>query len=977
MPYLEEIVKQKSVTNCIPFIAITESWLKSYVQNAQISIEDYNLHRCDRDTRVGGGVLLYTYRDLLITNTEMLDKDSCQVLMCTSEPSKLIICVLYRPPSAPLADFQACLNAVHDYTEGKDDFDICFLGDFNFPNISWETNLVNTPNPSTELFENFMNDHLFSQYILQPTRMENTLDLFLTNSSSLVTHVDVRPTKISDHNMVEIFLSYNPCHPNISVPPLFEAASFRGLDFNKANFDGIRSGIEEIDWAAVAEEKGLDNFPGALTTSLLSICQEHCPLKRPPKRHNSCKMRNLSRKKRRLQDRLDRAVSNPLSSPELTTVLENDIALLHYEIRDAIVSERNFKEEVAVGKVKSNPKYFYSYAKRFARQKQSISMLFDKQNNICSDPKQIANILQDQFRSVFSNPEETDLSAADFTPPTISKRFSESDLTFSEEDVVSAIDEIKPDAAPGPDGIPTILLKSCKHALARPIHILWTISFDAGKVPASYKNSLVCPLHKKGSQATASNYRPVSLTSHIIKIFERFIRKRLVHHLESNNLLCSQQHGFRSGHSCLTQLLHHFDNILENFLDGNDTDCIYLDYAKAFDKVDHALLIKKLSKYGIHPKIISWIESFLKDRTQQVVVEGQLSFAALILSGVPQGTVLGPILFLIFINDITNCVTSSVIRCFADDTRIMKAISHTPDMSLLQYDLDRVTQWSIRNNMSLHEDKFEFMSHIANRSNTLHQLPFTCEVYQYTTSKGILMPVDQLRDLGVTVTADLSWTTQIKAMANKARQKAAWVLSVFHTRNPTIMLTLYKSMVRSLLEYCCPLWNPRKVSEIQELERVQKTFTARIEGVQHLNYWERLKKLSIMSLQRRRERYILLHMWKILNKAVSNDLKIQFVLRPRTGYKAVVPPLRGGATTYHQSLYDNSFAVSGPRLWNCLPVSLNKIKEFDSFKRQLSSMLQRIPDKPPVPGYSCPNNNSLLEWKMDLTTLELWGGQDS
>ena len=176
----------------------------------------------------------------------------------------------------------------------------------------------------------------------------------------------------------------------------------------------------------------------------------------------------------------------------------------------------------------------------------------------------------------------------------------------------------------------------------------------------------------------------MSLTSHIVKIFERFIRKRLAHHLESNNLLCTQQHGFRSGHSCLTQMLHHFDNILENFLDGNeyDTDCIYLDYAKAFDKVDHALLIRKLSKYGIHPKIITWIESFLQGRTQQVVVEGQLSFAALIISGVPQGTVLGPILFLIFINDITHCVSSSVIRCFADDTRIMKAISHTPDMTL-------------------------------------------------------------------------------------------------------------------------------------------------------------------------------------------------------------------------------------------------------------------------------------------------------
>ena len=469
----------------------------------------------------------------------------------------------------------------------------------------------------------------------------------------------------------------------------------------------------------------------------------------------------------------------------------------------------------------------------------------------------------------------------------------------------------------------------------------------------------------------------MSLTSHIIKIFERFIRKRLVHHLESNNLLCSQQHGFRSGHSCLTQLLHHFDNILENFLNGNDTDCIYLDYAKAFDKVDHTLLIRKLSKYGIHPKIIAWIESFLQGRTQQVVVEGQLSFAALIISGVPQGTVLGPILFLMFINDITQCVSSSVIRCFADDTRIMKAISLTPDMSLLQHDLDRVTQWSIRNNMSLHEDKFELLSHSANRSNMLHELPFTSDVYQYSTSKGILMPVQQLRDLGVTVTTDLSWTAQIKTMADKARQKAAWVLSVFHTRSPTIMLTLYKSMVRSLLEYCCPLWNPRKVSDIQELEKVQRTFTARIAGVQHLDYWKRLEKLSIMSLQRRRERYILLHMWKILNGAVSNDLRIQFISRPRTGFKAVVPPLRGGASTYHQSLYDNSFAVSGPRLWNCLPASINQINEFHSFKRHLTSMLLRIPDKPPVPGYTCPNTNSLLEWKMDPTTLELWGGQKS
>ncbi|XP_068240276.1 uncharacterized protein [Palaemon carinicauda] len=307
----------------------------------------------------------------------------------------------------------------------------------------------------------------------------------------------------------------------------------------------------------------------------------------------------------------------------------------------------------------------------------------------------------------------------------------------------------------------------------------------------------------------------------------------------------------------------------------------------------------------------------------------------------------------------------------------MRAISTTTDMVLLQQDLNTVTQWSTKNNMSLHEDKFEFMSHAVNRRNPLLRLSFTADLYQYSTSKGTLTHSDQLRDLGVTVTSDLKWTAHIRDMANKARQKAGWVLSVFFNRSPTIMLTLYKSMVRSLLEYCCPLWNPRSVSDIEELEGVQRTFTTRIAGSQHLNYWEKLKKLSIMSLQRQQERYILLHMWKILHGTVSNDLKIKFVSRPRTGFKAVVPPLRGGVAAYNQSLYDKSFAVIGPRLWNCLPVHINKIGEFEPFKRKFSSLLQRIPDKPPVKGYTSPNTNSILDWRMDPATLELWGGQDS
>ena len=255
-----------------------------------------------------------------------------------------------------------------------------------------------------------------------------------------------------------------------------------------------------------------------------------------------------------------------------------------------------------------------------------------------------------------------------------------------------------------------------------------------------------------------------------------------------NNLICNNQHGFRSGRSCLTQLLHHFDDVLESLTNNSDFDSIY--YAKAFDKVDRKLLIRKLALYGIHSKVINWIESFLSNRKQAVVVDGHLSILAAIISGVPQGTILGPILFLIFINDIENCIMHSIVRCFADDTRISIAVRSEQDVKLLQCDLENVIQWSDRNNMALHKDKFEYMCHKFNKQHFLIELPFMNECYQYHVSNIVtLEPVYQLRDLGILLSNDLSWSPHIRAIANKARQKASWVLRIFHTRSTTIMLS--------------------------------------------------------------------------------------------------------------------------------------------------------------------------------------------
>ncbi len=225
----------------------------------------------------------------------------------------------------------------------------------------------------------------------------------------------------------------------------------------------------------------------------------------------------------------------------------------------------------------------------------------------------------------------------------------------------------------------------------------------------------------------------------------------------------------RSGRSCLTQLLHHFDDVIDSLTNNADFDSIYLDYAKAFDKVDHKLLLKKLHLYGIHPKLVKWIESFLTGRNQAVVVDGHLSFLALIISGVPQGTVLGPILFLIFINDIEQCISAATIRCFADDTRDSISVKTEQDVAKLQNDLENVMLWSDRNNMALHKDKFEYICHRYNKHDALCELPFTCELFQYSVSdEKSLHPVYQLRDLGVLISRDLSWSPHIMSITDKA-----------------------------------------------------------------------------------------------------------------------------------------------------------------------------------------------------------------
>ena len=421
-------------------------------------------------------------------------------------------------------------------------------------------------------------------------------------------------------------------------------------------------------------------------------------------------------------------------------------------------------------------------------------------------------------------------------------------------------------------------------------------------------------------------------------------------------------------------MLSHFNDIMEGLVSGRDTDAIYLDYAKAFDKVDHSLLLAKLQKYGFSPQFISWTKSFLTNRPQSVVLDGVHSYVSSMISGVPQGTVLGPILFIIFINDMEHCIQHSVVRFFADDSRVSKQISCEQDTELLQQDLDNIIKWSIANNMLVHEDKFELIIHKHKLRSAIYELPFISDLMTYTLPNGkSISPVETLRDLGVAISSDLSWHIHISAIVKCARSVASWVLSAFKARDSTTMMTLYKSLVRCYLEYCCPLWHPSSIEDIKLLEGVQRTFTSKIHGVQHLNYWQRLHALGLMSLQRRRERYIIIQMWKILHNKCPNDVKVQFNAPNRHGTTAKIPSLIRHSSQHNQKLYDSSFAVMGPKLWNCLPSHLSKIAVLADFKHALTKFLLTFPDTPPTNGYVAANNNSVLDWCKNKAESQLQG----
>ena len=349
--------------------------------------------------------------------------------------------------------------------------------------------------------------------------------------------------------------------------------------------------------------------------------------------------------------------------------------------------------------------------------------------------------------------------------------------------------------------------------------MIFTLSFKTGTIPLEWKHALVVPVHKKGDKSNVENYRPISLTCLSMKIFEYIIRDILINKCE--HLLDPRQHGFLRNKSCTTQMIPFSNKLAFTLNKSSRTDVIYFDFAKAFDSVSHDMILHKLKhQFGIDGLLLKFMKSYLENRTQQVAVDGSKSLPLDVLSGVPQGSVLGPLLFVIFINDMQSQISDGTqIALYADDTKIWREICSDADQDQLQRDIDALYRWSVDNRMRFHPDKCKVL--VVTLKHVRNELPF--DRYGYHLNNTYLDYVSREKDLGVITREDLSWSNHCVDLVSKANQRLGLVRRTCHfTKDRNQRRVLYLALVRSIFEHCSVVWKPHTTTHLESFDKLQK-----------------------------------------------------------------------------------------------------------------------------------------------------------
>lgn len=461
--------------------------------------------------------------------------------------------------------------------------------------------------------------------------------------------------------------------------------------------------------------------------------------------------------------------------------------------------------------------------------------------------EQAADLFAKHFESVYSDEYSESSSGAEYN----SSNESWNHLPISKATVEEKLSNLDINKAPGPDELPPILFKMCAKALAPPLHIIFNKSIESGTFPTQWKLAHVTPIHKEGSTHDVRNYRPISKLSIAAKIFDNIVADELFDQFK--DVIVPQQHGFFKKRSTVTNLIDYTERLQKTIDCMGQTDVIYTDFSKAFDKVSHRKLLEKLHRQGIGGRLLDCFRSYITGRTQRVQIGECLSFTINVSSSVVQGSHLGPLLFSIFINDVSEILHDVNFCIYADDLKFFKKINSLQDVLVMQENLERLDLYVRQNNLSLNRKKCVVTSFSRKISNLTK--------FNYNIKGFVIRRKETMRDLGVTYDTKLTFNEHVETVGCKARRMLGFIMRVGKQfKNPLTFTSLYNSLVRSHLEYASVIWNPHTAQQKIKIERVQHKFLRFVAikcfgaaKTDNIDYKDIEKKIKLDTLELRRE----------------------------------------------------------------------------------------------------------------------------
>ena len=897
-------------------IGITETWLNLENRDflAEYKLPGYTIFEKSRTDKKGGGTLLYVKEHLKpvqLTKPQIPNVDSLYVLLKDNLGKKIVIGLIYRPPAQNVQTDREIYEQISEICNTED---TVLMGDFNLPVPKWGES-IGLRN-GHDLYANLQESSL-TQHVNFPTRGNNILDLVFTTNEDLTENLMINDEfSSSDHRAITFDLRFTikkSITNNEKVP-----------DLRKANFQKLRDILAETDWSHLESSNDVNVQWKFFTDTYVKAVEESIPLKKrriqkkiKPNWWNN-EIANCLREKKNAHSRMK--ILN--TDDERTKFTE-----LRRKAKRLIDQSKRSMELHIANQSKSNPKEFYKYIREKRVITSTIGPLTDEKGTFTKDEHEMSNILNTFFASVFTTEDTSNIPE----PPAIQLSNNKilNNISITENNVSNCMDKLKTNKSPGPDTIYPRVLKEAKNEMIKPLTTLFNTSLQSGTVPVDWKLANVTPIFKKGSKSLPSNYRPISLTSVVCKMLETLIRDKLVNHLEENKLIRDTQHGFRNKRSCLTNLLDFLHDVFNRYDESKAVDVIYLDFQKAFDKVPHKRLLVKLKAHGIDGEVLRWIENWLCNRRQRVVINGKSSNWTNVTSGVPQGSVLGPILFLVYINDIDEGLTC-IISKFADDTKIANTVLSNDQAEEMQTNLDKLSNWAKTWQMSYNTDKCKVL-HIG----------YSNEKRNYLMDGNQLKSTDRENDLGVTISSNLKPSQQCSEVVKKANKLVGFIGRSIEYKSRATIITLYNSLVRPIMEYCVQAWCPYYQKDIAKLERVQRRVTKMIPSLRNKPYEERLKELDLFPLEHRRLRGDLIQVFKIIRGIDNMDCNKYFSIDNSNytrgnGCKIIGKPFNSNESK-------NFFFNRIVNLWNGLPRDVVECNTVDTFKRHFDKYFASNP----------------------------------